>query len=154
MFGPNDYYYSLAPSYSEGIFFKPSGRPFTEPCTADQAWKSPQVNAMLYQFMGAFAFSAIVEPVILYCAKYKMHSPKDAELAIWGVEISMLVYDFMHSFAEISVVGSASVIPGFSWSNVDSGACVNAYAPLVWAIIRMGWLSCLGRTTVRDNKTD
>ena len=150
MINPNDYYYSLAPVNSEGLFFQPSNRPGAKPPTADEAWNSPQITAMLYQFMGAFAFAAVIEGLILYCARFKMRNAKDAELAIWCVEMALLVFDFGISLATIFVVGPKAVIPGYPWSEIDEGACVNTYLPLVWAALRLAWFSGLGREFAKD----
>lgn len=153
MWKPDHYYAVLAPPESEGVLFKPSSQLGATPCTARQAWNTPQFNIMLYQFMSAFFFSAIVEPVVLYTARYKMRNARDAELAIWGVETAMLVYDLMHSFAGVSVVGLGSVIPGFSWSRVDGPATFNTWSAWVLAAIRVAWLCGMGRDFA-DNKSN
>jgi hypothetical protein len=150
MSNPNDYYNMLAPVGSEGVLFKQSPAPDATPCNARQAWNTAQFNILLYQFMSAFFFSAIVEPVVLYCARYKMRNARDAELAIWGVEMSMLFYDLMHSFAGVSVVGLGTVIPGFSWSRFDGAATFNTWSAWILAAIRVAWLCGLSRDFAED----
>lgn len=147
---PDNYYAMLAPAGSEGFMYKLSLDADATPCTARQAWNTPQVNIMLYQFMSAFFFSAIVEPVVLYTARYKMRNARDAELAIWAVEVSMLLYDLMHSFAGVSVVGLGTVIPGFSWSRMDGAATFNTWSAWILGAIRIAWLCGVGRDFAED----
>lgn len=152
------YYNVLAPAGSRGILFTPQppheGGVSREPCTAAQAWNTAQFNIMLYQFMSAFFFSAVVEPVALWHARHRMRDAADAERAVWCIEACMLGYDIMHSCAGVAVVGLGAVVPGFEWSRVDAAAAFNTWSAVLLGVMRVFWMCGVGREFAARAKSD
>ena len=92
------------------IVFSKSQTTFS-PCGYASAWQTPQLRAMLYQFMSALAFSAVIEPAILFVAVYRMKQTQDACSIIRTVLLSFLAFDFFHSSATLAVVGFGFCTP-------------------------------------------
>ncbi|RSL83253.1 hypothetical protein CDV31_016850, partial [Fusarium ambrosium] len=57
---PGNFFTSLAPDTSSGLLFQRDLSLNT--CAAVESWNTPQLRVLLYQFSGALAFSAIIEP--------------------------------------------------------------------------------------------
>ncbi|PVH96962.1 hypothetical protein DM02DRAFT_616851 [Periconia macrospinosa] len=142
---PTNHYMSLAPPSSSGLLF--SHIVERDVCGFLEAWHTPNIRVLLYQFMAALGFSAIIEPLLLYTARYKMENQKDAERAIAAVLAAFFAFDILHSLATIAVVGSKAVMPslGMDWSGVDLYAAINFWVPVAWMMARASWFAGLGR---------
>jgi len=97
--------------------------------------------------MGALAFSALIEPLVLFTATYRFESTRDAEMVIGAVLATFTAFDVFHAAATVSVVGWASVIPGLG-GIVRWEACANIWVPVLWMGIRSCWFVGLGRQKV------
>lgn len=98
--------------------------------------------------MGALFFSAVIEPLVLYVAAYRLESAKDVERVVGAVLVAFMAFDFVHSAATLSVVGWEAVLPEVI-TGVKGGlvvlSCVNVWVPMLWAVLRGCWLAGLGR---------
>ncbi|KAF5008761.1 hypothetical protein FDECE_4999 [Fusarium decemcellulare] len=138
---PTNFFISLAPDTSSGALFHKD--PSTATCGASESWNTPQLRALHYQYMSAFAFSAVIEPLMLFIARYRISNSSDAEQVIRGVLLSFLAFDAFHAFATAVVVGLDAVLP---WStSVNWYSCINVWVPVAWMIVRTCWLVGAGR---------
>lgn len=151
---PRNFFDSLAPDSSSGVLFQESLELKT--CGPLEAWNTPQLRVLVYQFMGALAFSAIIEPVLLFVARYKLSNAKDAEHVIEAVLICFSAFDVLHSLATITVVGTAAVFPSstYGWAEVSLYACINVWVPVAWLVARACWFTGLGRCRAVQLKRD
>lgn len=110
-------------------------------------------------YMAAMAFSAIVEPLVLYVARYKLTGARDAQTVISVTLISFMAFDLFHSAASVSVSGFPAAIPSVNLdlrspqldcSKMDLYASINFWVPLVWLAARSLWLSGVGREVAVD----
>ncbi|KAK0385362.1 hypothetical protein NLU13_7838 [Sarocladium strictum] len=106
---PANHFLSLAPTTSSGPFYK--SNPAHSICSIESAWNTPQLRALWYVFTASFIFSGIVEPLLLYTARYKLRDARDAEEVVKAVLISMLTFDVLHITATTAVGGFESAIP-------------------------------------------
>ncbi|KAG9251391.1 uncharacterized protein F5Z01DRAFT_639291 [Emericellopsis atlantica] len=142
---PSHHFHSLAPAgLTSGPYFTTS--PASPPASFLQAWHTPQTRELLYLYVAAMAFSAVVEPMLLYLARYKLHDARDTELVVTGVLLSFLAFDVFHAAANWAVVGSASLTR-------DMYAAINFWIPVGLVVIRSMWLLGVGRS-VTHCKTD
>ncbi|CZR41760.1 uncharacterized protein FPRO_11350 [Fusarium proliferatum ET1] len=137
---PSNHFHSLAPSDSTGPFWSPSA--IHKLCDADSAWNTPQLRALWYSYISALAFSGVIEPMVLYVARYKLRDIRDAEEVIKTVLIAFIAFDLFHAGATLAVTGVAAVLPG-SQSHIY--AMVNVWAPMAWMLLRISWMAGVGR---------
>lgn len=147
---PANHYLSLAPAHSSGPFYTFSSRHAI--CGVDSAWNTPQLRALWYVFVASFIFSGIVEPLLLYTARYKLRDARDVEEVVKAVLISFLVFDGLHIVATTAVGGFESVVPGGPKS--EFYAMINFYVPIAWAALRMAWLAGFGREVMPREKAE
>lgn len=152
---PANHFFSLAPEASSGLLFNPE--PTHLQCLQAAAWNTPQLRVLLYQLMAALAFSGVIEPALLYTARYKMENQRDAEKVIAAVLLSFGAFDILHLTSVIVVVGTELSIPtamGTDWSNVDLYAGINIWVPVAWLVLRTLWLLGVGREVPPRVKRD
>jgi hypothetical protein len=147
---PASHFLSLAPSTSNGPFY--SFNSSHAICGVESAWNTPQLRALWYVFIAAFIFSAIIEPLLLYAARYKLRDPRDAQEVVKAVLISFLAFDGLHMIATVAVVGFESVLPWGAKS--EFYALINFWVPVAWGILRALWLSGIGRLVVPHEKIE
>jgi len=97
--------------------------------------------------MAALAFSGVIEPMLLYVARYKLCDTSDAEQVIKAVLTSFLVFDIFHAGATLAVTGVAAALPG---SSMHVYAMVNVWVPIAWLLLRVSWISGLGRKSAMN----
>ncbi|RKK63874.1 hypothetical protein BFJ69_g16838 [Fusarium oxysporum] len=134
---PND---SSTAKYSAGPFWSPS--PLHKPCDAESAWNTPQLRGLWYAYIAALAFSGVIEPMVLYVARYKLRDIRDAEEVIKTVLFAFLAFDIFHAGATLAVTGVAAVLPG---PHRHIYAMVNVWVPTAWMLLRMLWVVGVGR---------
>jgi hypothetical protein len=145
---PADHYQSLAPQHSQSWFFTPVQQ--LGVCDPAAVRNTPQVRSLLYQYMSAFTFSAIVEPLTLYVAIHHLETTRDAYLVVRAILISFSAFDVLHALATVSVTGLATVLPGLEDSkHLDLYASINFWVPLAWLLVRSLWFAGVGRTSVK-----
>ena len=145
---PANHFKSLAPANTTtGPLFEASSD--VTPCTQAQAWHTPQLRSLLYLYMAALLFSAVVEPMLLYLARYKLRSVGDAERVMAGVLISFSFFDVAHALAAYLVAGPEAVLPAadLDLSNLELYACINVWVPTTWLLIRVLWFMGVGRAS-------
>jgi len=98
---------------------------------------TPQVKALQYYFMGALAFSAVVEAAVLYVAVYKLKDPRDTRAVVQAVLASFAAFDIFHALAAIAGSGIPALMPLTAESDLYSA--INFYVPLLWLIVRITW---------------
>jgi hypothetical protein len=140
---PGNFFTSLAPDTSSGLLFQRDLSLNT--CAAVESWNTPQLRVLLYQFSGALAFSAIIEPSLLYVAQFKLSDPKDAERVVQAVLMSFLAFDVLHALATAAVVGSSAIFPNNGWSGIHFYACINVWVPVLWMGARACWFAGFGK---------
>lgn len=161
---PANHFHSLAPPDSHGWAFEstPSlGGLATVTCSQPAAWNTPQLRALLYLYMGTLAFSAIIEPVVLYVAATQMESARDAERVVAAVLVAFAAFDLLHAGATVVVTGWERVLPGLESAHGGSGsgngldlyACINVWVPLAWLVIRSAWFAGVGRSSLSKVKS-
>lgn len=92
---------------------------------------------MQYYFMGALAFSAVIEPAAMYVAAYKLRDPRDSRLVIQTVLASFAAFDIFHAAAAIAGSGSNAIMPLAKEFNIYSA--INFWVPLFWLLVRSAW---------------
>ena len=95
--------------------------------------------------MAALAFSGVIEPILLYVARYKLRDASDAEQVITAVLSSFLVFDIFHAGATLAVTGVAAALPG---ADMHIYAMVNVWVPMLWLLLRVSWMLGLGRESI------
>lgn len=103
---------------------------------------TPQVRALQYYLMGALAFSAVVEVVVLYVAVYKLKDPRDSRTVVQAVLASFAAFDVFHAAAAIAGSGYRAITPMTGESDLYSA--VNFYVPMVWLLVRIAWFRRVG----------
>jgi hypothetical protein len=137
---PSNHFHSLAPTDSSGPFWSPSL--VHEPCSAESAWNTPQLRSLWYVFMAALAFSGVIEPMLLYVARYKLRDVHDAEAVIKAVLVAFSAFDVFHAGATLAVTGLGAVLPG---SQMHIYAMVNVWVPAAWMLLRTLWIVGVAR---------
>ncbi|KAF5233233.1 hypothetical protein FANTH_12630 [Fusarium anthophilum] len=137
---PSNHFHSLAPSDSAGPFWSPS--PVHKPCDAESAWNTPQLRGLWYAYIAALAFSGIIEPMLLYVARYKLRDVCDAEEVLKTVLFAFIAFDIFHAGATLAIAGVAAVLPG---PHRHIYAMVNVWVPTAWMLLRMLWVVGVGR---------
>ncbi|CCT71808.1 uncharacterized protein FFB20_14114 [Fusarium fujikuroi] len=137
---PSNHFHSLAPSDSTGPFWSPSA--IHKLCDAHSAWNTPQLRGLWYSYISALAFSGIIEPMVLYVARYKLRDIRDAEEVIKTVLVAFIAFDIFHASATLAVTGTAAALPG-SQSHIY--AMVNVWVPMAWMLLRILWIVGAGR---------
>lgn len=94
--------------------------------------------------MAALAFSGVIEPMLLYVARYRLRDTSDAEQVIKAVLSSFSVFDVFHAGATLAVTGVAAALPG---SSMHIYAMVNVWVPIAWLLLRLSWILGLGRNS-------
>lgn len=98
---------------------------------------TPQINALQYYFISALAFSAVIEPVLLYVATHKLQDSHDSLMVVKAVLGCFAVFDVFHSVAAVAGGGIEAILPGsvgFMWE-----VGVNFWVPLAWFGVRGWW---------------
>lgn len=103
---------------------------------------TPQVKALQYYFMGALAFSAVVEPLLLYVAVHKLRDPRDSRTVVQAVLASFAAFDIFHAAAAIAGSGIRALVPMTEKWDAYSG--INFYVPMVWLVARIAWFQSTG----------
>ena len=103
---------------------------------------TPQVKALQYYFMGALAFSAVIEPAALYIAAYKLRDPRDSRLVIQTILASFAAFDIFHAAAAIAGSGVQAILPLAAEFNIYSA--INFWVPLLWLLVRSAWFFSTG----------
>ncbi|KAH7239407.1 hypothetical protein BKA59DRAFT_548184 [Fusarium tricinctum] len=142
---PSNHFHSLAPTDSAGPFWSPS--PLQKSCDAESAWNTPQLRGLWYVFMAALSFSGVIEPMLLYLARYKLRDTRDAEDVITTVLFAFIAFDVFHAGATLAVTGAAAVLPG---PQGHIYAMVNVWVPMAWLVLRMLWLVGVGRKSATN----
>ena len=102
--------------------------------------------------MAALAFSGVIEPMLLYVARYRLRDTSDAEQVVKAVLTSFLVFDIFHAGATLAVTGKAAALPG---SSMHIYAMVNVWVPIAWLLLRVSWMLGFGRkSAVNRAKTE
>ncbi|KAJ4136583.1 hypothetical protein NW768_004200 [Fusarium equiseti] len=147
---PPNHFHSLAPDNSAGPFWSPSA--FQTRCDAESAWNTPQLRGLWYAYMAVLAFSGVIEPMLLYVARYKLRDTSDVEQVIKAVLASFLVFDIFHAGATLAVTGIAAALPG---SSMHVYAMVNVWVPVTWLLLRVSWMLGFGRkSAINRTKTE
>ncbi|OBS23077.1 hypothetical protein FPOA_03640 [Fusarium poae] len=145
---PSNHFHSLAPTDSAGTFWSPSPSQMT--CDAESAWNTPQLRGLWYTYMGALAFSGVIEPILLYVARYRLRDVFDAEQVIRAVLIAFFAFDVFHAVATLAVTGVEAALPG---SHMHIYAMVNVWVPTAWMLLRTSWIMGVARkSTVNKMK--
>lgn len=103
---------------------------------------------MQYYLMGALAFSAVIEPAVLYVAAYKLRDQRDSRLVARTVLASFAAFDVFHAVAAIAGSGVNAILPLTEEFNVFAG--INFWVPLLWLVVRSAWFL---RTGGKSKKT-
>jgi hypothetical protein len=96
-----------------------------------------QVKALQYYFMGALAFSAVVEAAVLHAAVYKLRDPRDSRKVVRAVLASFAAFDVFHALAAIAGSGIPALTP--LTAQLDLYSAINFYVPLLWLVVRITW---------------
>ncbi|RGP81811.1 hypothetical protein FLONG3_6 [Fusarium longipes] len=142
---PSNHFHSLAPADSAGPFWSSSS--FHSLCDAESSWNTPQLRGLWYTYMAALAFSGVIEPILLYVARYKLRDVHDAEEVIKAVLVAFLVFDVLHACATLAVTGLAAALPG---SHMHVYAMVNVWIPMLWMTLRLSWMMGFARKSSID----
>jgi uncharacterized membrane protein YgcG len=131
-FDPVSHYTSLAPdpSLAKALTGQALDQIMNERMT-------PQVKALQYYFMGALAFSAVVEPLLLYIAVNKLGDPRDSRTVVQAVLSSFAAFDIFHAAAAIAGSGIGALMPMTAEFDLYSG--INFYVPMLWLVVRLTW---------------
>ena len=103
---------------------------------------TPQVKALQYYFMGALAFSAVVEPLLLYVAVYKLRDPRDSRTVVTALLASFAAFDIFHAAAAIAGSGMEALMP--MTAEFDLYSAINFYVPMLWLVARIAWFKRTG----------
>ncbi|KAM0294438.1 hypothetical protein HYE67_000102 [Fusarium culmorum] len=144
---PIDHFHSLAPADSAGPFWSPSL--LHGSCDAASAWNTPQLRGLWYAFMSALAFSGVIEPLLLYVARYKLRDIHDAEQVIKAVLFAFMAFDVFHAGATLAVTGVAAALPG---PRMNVYVMINVWIPTAWLLLRTLWMVGIARKS-SINKT-
>jgi len=98
---------------------------------------TPQVKALQYYFMGALAFSAVIEPLLLYVAVHKLKDPRDSRTVVQAVLASFAAFDIFHAAAAVAGSGIGALMPMTAEFDLYSG--INFYVPMLWLVVRLTW---------------
>lgn len=135
VFDPIAHYLSLAPDLFLGKALESvTGQAFDQLMNERM---TPQVRALQYYFMGALAFSAVVEAVVLYVAVYKLKDPEDSLMVVRAVLASFAAFDIFHAAAAIAGSGYRAIMP--MMGELDLYSAVNFYVPMLWLSVRVAW---------------
>lgn len=96
-------------------------------------------------------FTAVIEPLLLYTARFQFHDARDAEHVVRATLLSFTALDVFHMIAILSVTGIAPAIPGTKDAYTDT--MLNVYIPPVCMALRSLWLFGVGRESSRRGKT-
>ncbi|KAG8353995.1 hypothetical protein FVEN_g8250 [Fusarium venenatum] len=140
---PSNHFHSLAPNDSNGPFWSNSA--LHKSCDAETAWNTPQLRGLWYSYIGALAFSAVIEPLLLYVARYKLRDVSDAEEVIKAVLFAFFAFDVFHAGATLAVTGIGAALPG---SQMHLYAMVNVWVPTAWMILRTLWITGVARKSL------
>lgn len=99
--------------------------------------------------MSALAFSGVIEPLLLYVARYKLHDVRDAEQVIKAVLFAFMAFDVFHAGATLAVTGVAAALPG---PRMNVYVMVNVWIPTAWLLLRTLWMVGIARKS-SFNKT-
>ncbi|KAH8171100.1 hypothetical protein LIA77_09881 [Sarocladium implicatum] len=145
---PTNHYRSLSPANPSGPFYTfSSSQPICGPLSA---WNTPQLRALWYVLVAAFLFSGIVEPLVLYTARYKLRDARDAEEVVRAVLLAFLAFDVLHVGATLAVAGGEAAMLG---PKGDFYVMINTYVPVGWMVLRSLWLLGVGRDGAPREKT-
>lgn len=150
MTDPASHYHSLAPASSSGPFYTFSSQHAL--CAVDSAWNTPQLRGLWYTLVSAFSFTVLVEPVVLYTARYRLRDAHDAEEVIKAVLLSFTVFDVFHAGATLAVTGIEAATPGHAKGFIYT--MINVWAPVLWMVFRASWLLGIGRETSARQKKE
>lgn len=100
---------------------------------------TPQVKALQYYFMGALAFSAVIEPLLLYVAVNKLRDPRDGRTVVKAVLASFAAFDIFHAAAAVAGSGIDALVP--KTAAFDLYSAINFYVPMLWLVMRLTWFS-------------
>jgi uncharacterized membrane protein YgcG len=106
---------------------------------------TPQVKALQYYFMGALAFSAVIEPLLLYIAINKLKDPRDSRTVVQAVLASFAAFDIFHAAAAVAGSGIGALMPTTAGFDLYSG--INFYVPMLWLVVRLTWFWRTGGKT-------
>jgi hypothetical protein len=90
-----------------------------------------------YYFMAALAFSAFVEPAVLYVATYKLHDARDSQTVVRAVLASFAAFDIFHAVAAIAGSSFNAVLP--MAVEFDVYVAINFWIPSLWLVVRGTW---------------
>jgi hypothetical protein len=93
---------------------------------------------MQFYLMGALAFSAVVEPAVLYVAAYKLRDPQDGLAVVKTVLACFAVFDVFHALAAVAGSGFNAVLPVVG-RGFDGFVAINFWVPLGWFLVRGLW---------------
>jgi hypothetical protein len=97
----------------------------------------PRIRALQYYFMAALAFSAFVEPAVLYVATYKLHDARDSQTVIRAVLASFAAFDIFHTVAAVAGSSFHAILP--MAAEFDIYVAINFWIPLLWLVVRGSW---------------
>jgi hypothetical protein len=97
----------------------------------------PRIRALQYYFMAALAFSAFVEPAVLYVATYKLHDARDSQTVVRAVLASFAAFDIFHAVAAIAGSSFHAALP--MAAEFDVYVAINFWIPLMWLVVRGTW---------------
>lgn len=144
---PANHYHSLAPPTSNGILFDPQSLSLDQqatPCNFSSYWASPESRALLYIYMSAMIFSAVIEPLLLFVARFRLRDPYGTQVVMQAVLASYFLFDCLHAGSTLAVVGWDK-----AWGpQVDFYAAINVWAPVGWMAVRSLWFLGFGREVV------
>jgi hypothetical protein len=142
-FDPIAHYQSLAPDPSLGnVLASATGQALDQIMNERM---TPQVVALQYYFMGALAFSAVVEPLLLYVAVYKLRDLRDSRTVVKAVLASFAAFDIFHAAAAIAGSGVRAIVP--MTGELDLYSAINFYVPMLWFVVRIAWFRGSGGKT-------
>jgi hypothetical protein len=140
VFDPIAHYQSLAPDPSLGKALASASGQALDQIIRERM--TPQVKALQYYFMGALAFSAVIEPLLLYVAVNKLRDPRDSRTVVKAVLASFAAFDIFHAAAAIAGSGTGALMP--MSAEFDLYSAINFYLPLLWFVVRFAWLGGSG----------
>ena len=132
---PVAHYLSLAPDPSLGKALASSTGQALDQIMIERM--TPQVKALQYYFMGALAFSAVIEPLLLYIAVNKLRDPRDSRTVVKAVLASFAAFDIFHAAAAIAGSGTGALMP--MTADFDLYSAINFYVPMLWFVVRFAW---------------
>jgi hypothetical protein len=97
----------------------------------------PRIRALQYYFMAALAFSAFVEPAVLYVATYKLRDARDSQTVVRAVLASFAAFDIFHAVAAIAGSSFHAALP--MAAEFDVYVAINFWIPLTWLVVRGTW---------------